>query len=78
MYFQILVEDRSTEILIRHITEKLQHRFIEKKAAGSYSEIGKAKCEWADKIGRRMDLEDNKSPSYRRFTACLLKETGEG
>lgn len=40
---------------------------LKKKAGGSYSEIGKAKCEWADKIGSRLHLHGNASSSYRYF-----------
>lgn len=35
---------------------------LRKRAGGSYSEIGKAKCEWADKIGRCLHLHENASP----------------
>lgn len=35
-----------------------------KKADGSYSEIGKSKAEWADKIGRYLNIEHNQSPSF--------------
>ena len=38
-----------------------------KKGKNSYSEIGKAKCEWADKIGEKLILEENQSPSFRFF-----------
>lgn len=44
---------------------------LKKKAQGSYHEIGKAKCEWADRIGPKMDLHDNKSNSYRNFIGEL-------
>lgn len=40
---------------------------LKKKAGGSYSEIGKAKCEWADRIGGKMNLYTNNSPSFCRF-----------
>ena len=40
---------------------------LQKKAKNSYSEIGKAKCEWADKIGEKLILEENQSPSFRFF-----------
>lgn len=40
---------------------------LRKKADGSYQEIGKAKCEWADKIGQYLDLAKNASPSYSNF-----------
>lgn len=37
-----------------------------KKTAGyAYSEIGKAKAEWADKIGVMLNIENNKSPSFQ-------------
>ncbi len=40
---------------------------LRKKSGGSYSEIGKAKCEWADKIGKYIHLYENVSPSYQYF-----------
>lgn len=40
---------------------------LRKKAKNSYSEIGKAKCEWAEKIGKEMNIGENKSPSFQRF-----------
>lgn len=46
---------------------------LKKKAAGSYSVIGKAKCEWADRIGRHMSLHKNASPSYQYFIYELEK-----
>ena len=38
-----------------------------KKDFSSYVEIGKIKCEWAEKIGEHMILENNKSPSFKHF-----------
>ena len=35
------------------------------------SETGKAKCEWADKIGRELILENNISPSFRKLLSAL-------
>ena len=49
---------------------------LKKKAAGSYCEIGKAKCEWANMIGPRMNIKENKSPSYHHFIQCLLSRVG--
>lgn len=46
---------------------------LRKKAGGSYREIGKAKCEWADKIGQFMKLHQNASPSYCSFINELEK-----
>ncbi len=40
---------------------------MQKKSQNRYSEIGKAKCEWADKIGVNLVLEENISPSFRFF-----------
>ena len=40
---------------------------LKKKAANSYMEIGKSKAEWADKIGEKLDLERNQSPSFQFF-----------
>lgn len=38
-----------------------------KKKKMSYMEIGKLKSEWADKIGKYMDFNSNKSPSFNYF-----------
>lgn len=40
---------------------------LRKKAKSRYSEIGRAKCEWAEKIGKELVLEENSSPSFRKF-----------
>lgn len=40
---------------------------LEKKKAAGQNVIGKAKCEWADKIGGALNLEVNVSPSFRHF-----------
>lgn len=40
---------------------------LKKKAGDAYTEIGKAKCEWADRIGKYIRLYENNSPSYRYF-----------
>lgn len=46
---------------------------LKKNAGGSYSEIGKVKCEWADKIGSCLHLHENVSPSYQYFINELEK-----
>lgn len=40
---------------------------LRKKARTSYTEIANAKEAWADKIGSRLDLDQNKSPSFQRM-----------
>ncbi|MGN0484409.1 MAG: DUF4276 family protein [Lachnospiraceae bacterium] len=40
---------------------------LEKNAAGAYAEIGKAKAEWAENIGKKMHLHQNISPSFQIF-----------
>lgn len=40
---------------------------LRKKAKNRYSEIGRAKCEWAEKIGKELILEENESPSFQNF-----------
>lgn len=40
---------------------------LEKNAAGAYAEIGKAKAEWAEKIGEKLHLSQNLSPSFMYF-----------
>ena len=44
-----------------------------KKAAGSYVEIGKAKCSWANEIGKFLYLHKNNSPSFQYFIGELEK-----
>lgn len=44
---------------------------LQKKSRNSYSIIGIAKSEWADKIGRELNLERNISPSFNRFLHTL-------
>ena len=44
---------------------------LKKKANTAYTEIGKAKCEWADRIGAAMELDRNESPSFRHFVSEL-------
>lgn len=44
---------------------------LQKKAKNRYTEIGKAKYEWADKIGANIALEGNKSPSFQFFIRQL-------
>lgn len=44
---------------------------LRKKSENRYSEIGNAKSEWADRIGRELDLEKNRSPSFQYFLQSL-------
>lgn len=44
---------------------------LKKKSKNSYSITGIAKCEWADKIGKELNLECNLSPSFNRFLQAL-------
>lgn len=46
---------------------------LRKKAGNAYTEIGRAKCEWADRIGRYIRLHENNSPSYQYFINELEK-----
>lgn len=46
---------------------------LQKKSKNNYSETGRAKSEWADKIGKELSLEENASPSFRRFLNELQK-----
>lgn len=46
---------------------------LKKRSVGNYSEIGNAKCEWADKIGKCLHLHENSSPSYQYFIGELEK-----
>lgn len=46
---------------------------LKNKAANSYSEIGKMKMEWADRIGKMLDLNQNESPSFQRFIFELTR-----
>lgn len=40
---------------------------LQKKSKNGYSETGKAKCEWADRIGEKLILKNNNSPSFNNF-----------
>lgn len=42
-------------------------RKLTKKSVNSYNEIGRAKSEWAEKIGEMLDLSRNQSPSFQKF-----------
>lgn len=42
-----------------------------KKDNKTYQEVGKLKCEWAEKIGNYMDLNQNLSPSFNYFVAAI-------
>lgn len=46
---------------------------LKKKARNEYAEVGKAKCEWADNIGKRLHLHENQSPSFQYFIGELEK-----
>lgn len=44
---------------------------LKKKSKKSYSATGIAKSEWADKIGKELNLEYNTSPSFKKFLKVL-------
>lgn len=44
---------------------------LHKISQNSYTETGKAKCEWADKIGEKLVLKRNVSPSFQNFIKSL-------
>lgn len=46
---------------------------LKKRAANSYMEIGRAKSEWAEKIGRELQLQHNLSPSFNHFIEEIEK-----
>ena len=52
------------------------YKALMEKANGSYTEIGKAKCEWADKIGSKLKIDHNQSPSFQFFIMSLKKRIG--
>lgn len=39
----------------------------------AYGQIGKIKSEWAERIGKHMEMQRNQSPSFRRFVSELEK-----
>lgn len=45
---------------------------LKKKAENSYTAIGRAKFEWADKIGKVLTLRENHSPSFQYFIRELV------
>lgn len=40
---------------------------LQKKSSGSYGLIGEMKVEWADRIGKMLELDQNISPSFKAF-----------
>lgn len=42
-----------------------------KKENKTYQDIGKMKCEWAEKIGEHMDIRNNCSPSFQYFVTAI-------
>ena len=44
-----------------------------KQNSSSYAEIGKVKCEWADRIGQCLDITKNSSPSFNNFISNIEK-----
>lgn len=46
---------------------------LKRRAVNSYSEIGRMKSEWADQIGKVLDLKRNISPSFQNFIYELTK-----
>lgn len=53
------------EILAEIVFEGGMKKFAEE--CPTYVEAGTVKCEWAEKIGQYMDLDNNKSPSFQFF-----------
>lgn len=49
---------------------------LQKNAAGSYGLIGEMKAEWADMIGKKMELDQNISPSFNAFMRELTMRVG--
>lgn len=45
---------------------------LKKEARNSYTEIGKIKNEWADRIGQMLELNQNESPSFQRLIHELM------
>lgn len=46
------------------------------KECTTYREIGRCKAEWADRIGKYMDLDSNLSPSFRHFISQIRIRAG--
>lgn len=46
---------------------------LRRKAANCYTEIGRAKSEWANKIGPLLDINSNASPSFQNLISNLTK-----
>lgn len=49
---------------------------LQKNAAGSYGLIGEMKAEWADRIGKKMEIDQNISPSFNAFMRELTMRVG--
>lgn len=71
MYFQDAICD-TWEILADMVYPRGLAE-LRKKSENTYTEIGKAKCEWADRIGQCLHLHGNNSPSYQFFIGELEK-----
>ena len=41
-----------------------------------YPDIGIAKCEWAERIGRLVDIQRNQSPSFAKFREAVRSFAG--
>lgn len=59
------------ELLADMLTKNGIKEFLSKNH--SVYEIGQKKYEWAEKIGKYMNIRNNKSPSFNRFLAALDK-----
>ncbi len=50
---------------------------LKKKKAAGQNVVGKAKCEWADKIGKHLNFDRNISPSFQYFVRAVeIRITG--
>ncbi|MGN8906488.1 hypothetical protein ACTND3_09230 [Bacillota bacterium HCP28S3_F12] len=59
-------------VFLRHIAVEEMEAWLlgdEQAILAAYGKIGKIKSEWAVNIGRHMDWDNNKSPSFQFFVS---------
>lgn len=53
------------------LADAIFHGGAERLAEIGYPQIGREKCQWADNIGQYIDVDANRSPSFRHFRDLL-------
>lgn len=55
------------------LADAVYHGGAAKLTAIGYPELGRVKCQWATRISRYVDVEENDSPSFQNFRDTLRK-----